>query len=79
MSITNEVIGNRLKTFRTKHRIQAQVLAKHSRISNSQLSRIENGWVHITASIVDSLLKGYAKVGIDAKAFIHGIRERVDG
>lgn len=63
-------IGMELKIFRTKNRVQAQMLARHAEISPFSISRIENGWKEATHEFLDQLYKGYTKLGVKAGPFI---------
>lgn len=74
-----DTIGNELQVFRVKQRIQSQVLARHSKMRQTKLSRIENGWVEPSELDLAAMSKGYAALGIrGAQQFIRKIRSKLN-
>ena len=68
MSINQK--NTKLISFRLKHRIKLCELSHASKINNSKLSRIENGWLEPTEEEIRKICSGYKALNVPA-AFTH--------
>ena len=55
-----------LKKFRIRNRIKLCEVARASGISDSRLSRIENGWDEISDQDLLKLVQAFQRLGVDA-------------
>jgi len=75
--LENEVhSGHKIKEFRKKHKVTQIKLAELSKLNNTLISSVENGWEPFLPHHWKMLIKGYAQLGVvTTKEEILGVQE----